>query len=72
MTEDRGDIIRIMCPNLGCQRILAVPPTRTDRVRVVFERAKGPLCVRRIWPPWSRGTVGPSPWRRWLRQLGRW
>ena len=26
MTEDRGDIIRIMCPNLGCQRILAVPP----------------------------------------------
>ena len=33
---------------VGRQRILAVPPTRTDRVRVVFERAKGPLCIRRI------------------------
>jgi hypothetical protein len=26
MTDDTGDIFRIMCPNLGCQRILAVPP----------------------------------------------
>ncbi len=33
---------------VGRQRILPVPPTRTDRVRVVFERAKGPLCIRRI------------------------
>ena len=33
---------------VGRQRVLAVPPTRAERVRVVFERAKGPLCIRRI------------------------
>ena len=32
MTDDRADIIRIMCPNLGCQRILAVPPRAQGRV----------------------------------------
>ncbi len=32
MTDDKGDIIRIMCPNLGCQRILAVPPRAQGRV----------------------------------------
>lgn len=33
---------------VGRQRLLSVPATHTDRVRVVFERAKGPLCIRRI------------------------
>ena len=32
MTDDKADIIRIMCPNLGCQRILAVPPRAQGRV----------------------------------------
>ena len=32
MTDDKGDIIRIMCPNLGCQRILAVPPRAQGRI----------------------------------------
>ena len=26
------DVIRIMCPNLGCQRILAVPPRARGQI----------------------------------------
>ena len=32
MSNSNEDIIRIMCPNLGCQRILAVPPRAQGRV----------------------------------------
>ncbi|MCH2145592.1 MAG: hypothetical protein MK082_10695 [Phycisphaerales bacterium] len=32
MNSDSSEIIRIMCPNLGCQRILAVPPRAQGRV----------------------------------------
>ena len=32
MASSNEDIIRIMCPNLGCQRILAVPPRAQGRV----------------------------------------
>jgi ribosomal protein S27E len=32
MNSETSEIIRIMCPNLGCQRILAVPPRAQGRV----------------------------------------
>ena len=52
MTDDKADIIRIMCPNLGCQRILAVPPRAQGRV----VRCRG--CGTNIRIPLPKG---PEP-----------
>ena len=44
------EVIRIMCPNLGCQRILAVPP----RARGQVVRCRG--CSTNIRVPAESST----------------
>jgi hypothetical protein len=45
----QDDVIRIMCPNLGCQRILAVP----SRARGQVVRCRG--CRTNIRVPSEQG-----------------
>ena len=48
------NVIRIMCPNLGCQRVLAVP----DHARGKLVRCRS--CGTNIRIPATRGTPAPS------------
>jgi len=54
MSSSNDDIIRIMCPNLGCQRILAVPPRAQGRV----VRCRG--CGTNIRVPLPEGHSADS------------
>ena len=48
------NVIRIMCPNLGCQRVLAVP----DHARGKLVRCRS--CGTNIRIPATRGQPSPS------------
>ena len=48
------NVIRIMCPNLGCQRVLAVP----DHARGKLVRCRS--CGTNIRIPAIRGVPSPS------------
>lgn len=50
----KDEVIRIMCPNLGCQRILGVPP----RARGCVVRCRG--CGTNIRIPHSENSGGCS------------
>ena len=59
MSETSQQIVKVMCPNLGCQRILAVPA----RVRGEVVRCRG--CNTNIRIPQASSTgaqrgSGPS------------
>ena len=49
------DVVRIMCPNLGCQRVLAVPSAARGKV----VRCRG--CGSNIRIPAVRGEGGAAP-----------
>lgn len=49
------DVVRIMCPNLGCQRVLAVPSAARGKV----VRCRG--CGSNIRIPAQRGEGGAPP-----------
>ena len=46
------DVVRIMCPNLGCQRVLAVPGAARGKV----VRCRG--CGSNIRIPVAKGSGG--------------
>jgi len=48
------DVVRIMCPNLGCQRVLAVPAAARGKV----VRCRG--CGSNIRIPAAKATGGDS------------
>jgi len=48
------DVVRIMCPNLGCQRVLAVPSAARGKV----VRCRG--CGSNIRIPAVRGEGAPT------------
>lgn len=48
------EVIRIMCPNLGCQRVLAVPSSARGKL----VRCRG--CGSNIRIPVARGDSGPQ------------
>lgn len=52
MTE--AEVIRIMCPNLGCQRVLAVP----DHARGKLVRCRS--CGTNIRIPATRAAEAPQ------------
>ncbi|MEY3027088.1 MAG: hypothetical protein RL136_1940 [Planctomycetota bacterium] len=49
------EVIRIMCPNLGCQRVLAVPSSARGKL----VRCRG--CGSNIRIPASRPGAGTPP-----------
>jgi len=49
------EVIRIMCPNLGCQRVLAVPSSARGKL----VRCRG--CGSNIRIPATRGAESPKP-----------
>ncbi|MDZ4754193.1 MAG: hypothetical protein SGJ11_06810 [Phycisphaerae bacterium] len=53
--KPRDDVLRIMCPQLGCQRILAVP--QTARGKLVRCRN----CGTNIKIPMMKVAVAPAP-----------
>ena len=54
-----GNLIRIMCPNLSCQRILAVPGTA--RGKVVRCKACGINIKIPMGKALTQGTPPPAP-----------
>ena len=50
------EVIRIMCPNLGCQRVLAVPGIARGKL----VRCRGCGSNIRIPAPRAEGSPGPA------------